>query len=309
MGSKWTLLPAFWIVGVMIGLVPVAGQQVTVSTPYNQVTDSFFEHTGTSWGVRGNDWFFQFGPGSPNNAAPPFGGFDPSAGATFGFGGRGGGFLGNFSQGSRRSFASVTPSLTVPNGGFGTISDVSVSPFVMGYIPVVGAFPIMPPSPVAPVFPPVAYVPPGQVSGHPAVLQALQNASDESMPSGPREIGAHVRKPAGEDRVAALPQEPSPAGAEGYVPTGGGPASSQTSSAARPALGVAEAKRLHEAEIAQQDAQARQFLERGRFAQADGKFSLARIYYRMVVRRASPSLRQEAVDLLASLPASDQTTD
>ena len=103
-------------------LPTLAQQQVTVSSPHSAVSDSFYEHTGTSWGAQGKNWFFQFGPpGNPNGAAPQFGGFSPSAGANFGFGfnggGMNGGFLGNLSQGSRRSFTSVTPSVTMPNGG------------------------------------------------------------------------------------------------------------------------------------------------------------------------------------------------
>ncbi len=305
MWSKRTFLPVLLSFLVSTCAVPLlAQQQVTVSSPHTAVSDSFFEHTGTSWGAQGKNWFFQFGPrGNPNGAAPQFGGFSPSAGANFGFGSGGGGFMGNFSQGSRRSFTSVTPSVTMQNGGAGMIMDTSVSPFVMGYVPVVGGYPMLvAPSPVQPMVPPAAYVPPGPVSGHPGVLQALQNASRESPPSRPHKAPAHVPKRA-DDEFAVVGPGPAAPGSSAAAGAGGRLDASQQSSAGRPAMGVAEARRMHQAEATQQDGDARRFMERGRLAQIDGKPSLARTYYRMAVNRASPSLRQEVLKHLASLPA------
>ena len=309
MRSKSILQRGILVVSGAICSLPALAQQVTVSTPLTAVSDSFFEHTGTSWGAQGKNWFFQFGPpGNPNGAAPQFGGFNPSAGANFGFGLNGGGFLGNFSQGSRRSFTSVTPSVTVPNGGVGMIMDASISPFVMGYIPVVGGFPIVAPPPMQPMLPPVAYVPPGQASGHPAVLQALQNVPNGLASSRPHVVGAHVPEPADDNLTLNRPGD-GPSAHSAAESTGRAPAVPLGSSADRPAMGLAEARSIHLAEIAQQDSEARQLLERGRYAQADGKLSLAGTYYRMVVRRASPELRQEALNLLASLPASKEDPD
>ena len=286
----------------------IAQQQVTVSSPHTAVSDSFFEHTGTSWGAQGKNWFFQFGPpGNPNNAAPQFGGFSPSAGANFGVGFNGGGvnggFLGNFSQGSRRSFTSVTPSVTVPNGGTGMIMDTSVSPFVMGYVPIVGGYPmVVAPPPIQPMVPQAAYVPPGPVSGHPGVLQALQNASKDKPPFDV--IEGEDRVPQDEDQEFRLVE---PVASNTETPPNDEPHSEATkvSSASRPMMGVDEAKRLRQAEASQRDVEARQFLERGRYAQADGKLNVARTYYRMAASRASPGLRQEVLNLLASLPSSD----
>ena len=306
MALRQTLFPAFLTVLAGVGAVPAVGQQqVTVSSPHTAVSDSFYEHTGTSWGARGKNWFFQFGPpGNPNGAAPQFGGFNPSAGANFGFGFNGGGFLGTLSQGSRRSFTSVTPSVTIPNGGTGMIMDTSISPFVMGYVPVVGGAPIVALPPMQPFVPPAAYIPPGQASGHPAVLQALQNVkdpppSDGSRPDAPRE------NPEDNDDFNLVAQRPEVSAQE---PIEGREVLSQGSSAERPSMSVAEARRLHAAETAEQDIQARQFLQRGRHAQEDGKLDLARTYYRMAVRRASPDLRQEALKLLASTAKSEESS-
>lgn len=297
---------AFFALFLLPFAVPaLAQQQATVGSPHTAVSDSFYEHTGTSWGVQGKNWFFQFGPpGNPNSAAPQFGGFSPSAGANLGFGfnggGVGGGFLGNFSQGSRRSFTSVTPSVTIPNGGTGMIMDTSVSPFVMGYVPIVGGFPIVAPPPVQPMIPPAAYVPPGPVSGHPGVLQALQRVSEGTSPTDPDTVQQAEPQ---SDGLTLLGTEQSVSERRA-----GQSETSSASSAARPVMGVAEAIRLREAEATEKDLEAGRFLERGRQAQADGKSDLARTYYRMAARRASAELRQEILDLLASLPATERST-
>jgi hypothetical protein len=120
---------------VLFLAAPLAcAQQVNVATPFNTAGSSYYEQFGTQWGLRGNGWFARFG----GPVAPPFGGFDPSAGASFGFGGRNG-FL-NFSaaQGSSTTFGSQTPMLTLPNGGTGFFADQSMRPFVTGIVPVVG---------------------------------------------------------------------------------------------------------------------------------------------------------------------------
>ncbi len=294
---------------LVVGLGAAAAQQVTVATPQTTVSDRFFEQMGSSWGLRGKNWFFQFGPpGNPNGAAPPFGGFDPSAGANFGlgFGGAGfnGGLLGNFSQGSRRSFTSTTPIVTVQNGVPGYVADASVSPFVIGYVPVVGGFPTL-----------GAFQPgvpqPSLVTGHPAVVEALQRVPDNTpIAPKPDVVGANVpNRPigappepdgdnaAGSGRLADLPDDPF----------SGRAAASAASSAAQPAISVAAAQRLREQEAADADSQARQFMERGRQAEMRGKPRLARTYYQMAVRRASGTSRDEAIARLAALPLPSDT--
>ncbi len=103
-------------IAVLYGTMPLAeAQQVTVGTPFNTAGSSYYEQFGVQWGLRGNGWFARFG----GPVAPPFGGFDPNAGASFGFGGRNG-FL-NFSagQGSSTTFGSQTPIGIVPVVGDG----------------------------------------------------------------------------------------------------------------------------------------------------------------------------------------------
>lgn len=129
-----------WFAGVVLVsgfiLEPAAGQNVTVGTPYNVVNDGFYEHFGINWGVRGRGFFFNSGSGG--SLAPQFGGYDPNADARLGFGGPNYFFNVSAGQGSRRSMISSTPMITMPNGGFGSIADSTMRPFVTGVVPVVG---------------------------------------------------------------------------------------------------------------------------------------------------------------------------
>jgi hypothetical protein len=75
---------------------------------------------------------------------PPVGGGDPAGDARFGFGVRGGNFgfnlVGAAGSGYSSSTNSVTPSITLPNGGTGSIFSGQQRPFVTGLVPVVGHF-------------------------------------------------------------------------------------------------------------------------------------------------------------------------
>jgi general secretion pathway protein D len=76
-------------------------------------------------------------------ATPVFGGVDPAAGANIGFA-----ILSDIeafffiraAQGNRRTNVMQAPKVTLFNGQFATVSDVSQSPFVISVIPVVGDF-------------------------------------------------------------------------------------------------------------------------------------------------------------------------
>lgn len=122
----------------------VDAQQVTVATPSTVGSAGFFEYFGVGFGMQhvGRDgmFFFRHGGGLP--ALPPFGGFDPSQATTFGIGGRSGDFGWNLNltalQGSSYQRSSITPMLTLENGGFGFLNDTYQQPFVIGFTPVVG---------------------------------------------------------------------------------------------------------------------------------------------------------------------------
>lgn len=318
--AAWT--EALLGLGCLVWATPDASaQQVTVTTPYASVSDSFFENMGTSFGLRGPNWSFSLF-GSPTQAAPQFGGFDPSAGASFGFGFGGGGvqgsFAGNFSQGSRRSLTSVAPSITLQNGVPGSISDTSQSPFVISYIPVVGGFPTV--GALLPAIPQPSYPYEGTVDGSSAVQQALRQARaqqrqpsagavgqiDNSQPQMPAlpaagaagaAPGGHDLVLGGGDKAAATADKPQDAASQKL-------AAAQSSLAGRPAMSVAEARRLHQAEQADERDEVLNYVRRAKAAEAAGKPNVAKIYYQMAVRRASTPLRQQIRARLSVLEAS-----
>lgn len=148
------LAVASWMVGTNC-----SAQNINVSGPVTTNSGSFFENNGVNFGFslpggRGNgSRVVGFGRGgvTPNlvfqngggGVVPPFGGFNPASGASFGFGragSNGGGFsLGlNLAQGSSRQSTTTTPSLTTQNGGGGTLFSGQVRPFATGIIPIVG---------------------------------------------------------------------------------------------------------------------------------------------------------------------------
>jgi len=123
-----------------------AGQdQVTVTAPFQSMSDSFSENFGIGFGFSGPGFFFN--NGGATSALAPFGP-PPTGGATFGGGGR----LGNArfgwnaiaSQGSSRTMVMEAPTLTMMNGSGGFFFSGSMRPFVMGFVPVVAANSISP---------------------------------------------------------------------------------------------------------------------------------------------------------------------
>jgi len=320
---------ARFLVAVLLALllaVPVVAQQATVGSPMNVVGDSFYENMNLNWGLNGPGWFFRFGGGG---ATPPFGGYDPNAGATFGWGFRhnniNGHFMGSMGQGYRQSLVSQAPSMTLSNGVPGYFGDSSISPFVVGFVPVVGAYPMTggfaPVSTWGPAVPPAAYS--GQAA-NPAVAEALERVRAKQaaleQPEGaigPKveaaqqrladRLGAKVNAAA--DRVAQAQDDlnlvaPAPrAEAPGNLRDASpGPALGDESSATRPAPSVAEARRLRDKEKVEADQQVAEYLERGRHAEATGKPAVARQYYQMAYRRASDAQKVEIRERILALP-------
>jgi len=278
---------------LIVALVPLGafGQQATIATPFHSLNDSFFEHIGTNWSFnwglrtgwysRGPDWDF---------------GINLWA-----------------AQGSRRSLVSQVPSVTLMNGQTGIFSDTSQSPFVIGFIPVVGGFPaygVLTPRMLPPPSMPIYQDLPG---GLMAVPDAAAVAPMESA-----RAQAHQRRP------AAAPQQPL-AAPEGEVPRmrpGAGQAqrlvqptsppglgqlrAAQQSSAGRPVPSVAEAARMHRLEQAAQQQKWQAMFERGLAAEQSGKTAVARIYYHTVAQRATGRLREEALRRLAALLEPEQ---
>jgi hypothetical protein len=251
--------------------MPLASaQQVKLDAPFHSVGHSYYEQVGVRWGLSGRNWFFNFGgPGPGAGVAPPFGGFDPNAGANFGVGFGGSGLNGFFNlsagQGSNTTMSSATPSVTVMNGQTGYFADVQQRPFVTGLVPVVGS-----PLVVPPVLPP--YAPPQ------SVLQERLQRLEAGEASGPR-TGERT--------------------ASDSSPAAGG------SSAERGDLSVAEIKAKKAAEKAGREAALAEeiavLLEKAQGKLDAGQASVAKAYLQMAARKASGEQRAEIERRIAEL--------
>jgi hypothetical protein len=291
-------------------------QQVTVGTPFHTLSDSFFEHNGVTWGGNWRGMNFSFGNASL--ASPQFGNFNPGAGLSTNYSINTKNFQANFllsfSQGYHQSSVTQAPSVTMMNGQTGTISDTSLTPFVISQIPVVGAFPIMPN--FSPVPPSMFSLPdPTIPRGNPRVQELLrtrlnQNADADDgaavqVPNGPQAPPARpnaVPRPVPNGNQVKVPQAaPAPAPAPAVDGHAARLAAAQASSAGRAAPSVAEARRMHEQEKAAGDGDTLALLERARAAEDDGKPGVARVYYQMVIRRADGEVKQQAQERLDAI--------
>jgi len=320
-----TLAIGCWVVLAGLAWFPgvLAAQQATVQTPLHTVGDSFYERIGLQWGLNFPGGFARFG--GPSVGVPPFGRFDPNAGLNFGLGFRGGnvnGFLnGAFAQGFQRSFVTQAPVLTLTNGVPGYVGDASISPFVVGSIPVVGGAPVFS-NPRLPTY--------SSGVGSDAVRQALQSVRS-GQPSGPvgqvanlphqeRQVGnlPHQQPQVGnlphqEPQVGNLPhQEPQvgnlphqePTAAPAKVPEDSSAerlAAAQASSAGQAAMSVAEARRLHAAELEAAQQEAQRYWQKGLAAEKEGSLASARIYYRLAAKRATGEFQKRILDRLETL--------
>ncbi len=121
-------------------------QQIHTSSPMHNLSDSFSESIGSSWGLSGKNWFLNVG-GGRTGMPPQFGNFSESGlktGFQFQKGGTSGYFNGWAHQNASRSNVTQIPSVTFMNGQGGYFQDVTDTPFVVSVIPVVGAFNTIP---------------------------------------------------------------------------------------------------------------------------------------------------------------------
>jgi hypothetical protein len=286
-----------------------AAQQMTIHTPFRSAGDSFFEQSGISWSGNYRGINFSFGGGAL--AVPPFGGAQPNAGLSTNFSvlGKDGqiNFAMNYGAGYRQSFTSQTPSVTIMNGQTGSISDTSQTPFVIGVIPVVGAFQQFNP----PVMPQV--LPPADPTGMDARVQAMmqaradaQNQAD-AQAAAQAQAGGPVRPlPAPQRQNNLAPRINKPADPAPAAPDPGDVAAerlnaAQQSTAGRPAPSVAEAKRMRQQERAAADGELSALMIRAQALEEDGKPSVAKIYYQRIAKHASGELQQQAKQKLYEL--------
>jgi len=281
----------------------VSAQYSQVTAPFHTVNDSFFERIGVGFGfdLRGGNPGAHGGPsgviglnplGQPTangnipfrqggfgSALPPFGGHDAGSDANLGFAmsGDNGGMFFNFAagQGSDRSFVTQAPTIVIPNGGQGTIIDTTQRPFVTGFIPVVGG-----------LRPPYYPAPGALLSGapHPALAQIQRLTADQQA--------RHVAQLVAEGKANRATQERA-AGAAGQPDA--------RSTATRGDFSVADIRAARATEAQQEDRELAGWIERARGAEAAGKTSVAKIYYKMAARRAEGDQRQELLKKVKQL--------
>jgi hypothetical protein len=274
-------------------------QQVATQVRFNTTNDSFFERIGVGFGfnIKGGNGIVGLGPdgqptptgdiqfrqGGAQSAVPPFGGYDPASDGTLGFAvdGSEGSMLFNFfgGQGSTRTSVTQAPVVVIPNGGQGTISDTSQTPFVTGVIPVVGA-----PNMRALT----GYgLPP--VDNRGALQARLEQAKFEEL----HRLSASQPTRTAQPHAA---REEAPA-----IHSGGGGSAGGPSSADRGDLSVADIRRSQAAGDTSEDRELAALIERGRGAEAAGKRNVAKLYYQQAARRASGEQKQELLQKVREL--------
>lgn len=309
----------WWIAAALFAAAAPQGAQAQMShnsTPFGAGHSSFFERIGTSWGASGKNWHFDVGGGGAPQS--PFGGGAnaPNAGASGGFAVIGpkarGYFTWEASQGSNNTYTNQTPSVTTLNGYPGFVADVSQSPFVVSVVPVVGAGGV--PAVAIPQYTSQEeYEDLGTANTilgrarrgelPPKLASALRKAyAQPGDPDPSAQPQARAEAPAVAAPQAAGQQPPLQVRPRAASPAagnfGGGEVGPSTADA--PAESLAAIRARKGAPI-DPDADARGLLEKGRAAQADGKWGAARIYYQMAVKQASSEpLRQEARTLLSA---------
>ncbi|HEY2881471.1 MAG TPA: hypothetical protein VGJ15_03545 [Pirellulales bacterium] len=289
--STW--LPLIATIGLLTAGVSARAQQATITTPMQGVSDSFFENTGVGFSLSGRNWFFNNG-GGVNAAAPPFGNFDPNAGANLGFGLRfpgGTGFL-NFgaAQGSSRSISSVAPSVTVMDGATGTFAAGTLQPFVVGFIPVVG-----------------------NGGGAAGIISGPYPTSLPPLPSfgiGPTMLderlarireGGGFKFSSGQNSSGAIALATHDNAAAANDPVAVKLAAAKTSSAGQPAAGLQQIRQQQTAADDATSKEAQSLLKQGREAQAVGKLQVARIFYQQAAKRATGKLLEDVQEAQRSL--------
>jgi hypothetical protein len=301
--------------GVAVALLAETGQaqQVTVGTPFRTLQDHFFENNSINW--SGNYRGFTFSFGAPGLSTPQFGSPEPGAGLTtnFAFVGKNGQINFNVAmgQGYTQSATTQVPSVTIMNGQQGTISDTSLTPYVISVIPVVGGFPEQLP-PVAGFEPPDPRIDAMMRAHADAEQAAAAQAAAAKVggmlpptPQRPNNLAPQRTTKVDADPMASDQEKPAEANRRRAVAEGQAIAyqlsAAQDSTAGRPAVSVAEAKRLRKQELAKDYNELAAMMERAEALEEDGQPRVAKIYYQQIAQRATGELQQKARDRLYEL--------
>lgn len=302
--------PITWVL-MSLGIFSAAaalGQQVQITTPYHSINDSFYENFGVGW--RGIDrmgpnggWFFN-GPRA-NSALPPFGGHDPSADSSFGFRMGPVGFNMLASQGSNRSHVMQAPTIVIPNGGSGYLFDGSVTPFVMGVVPVVGGGGAAISSSMSvpmPIAAPVTTSPLAERLERMRYMERMQASQAADMPPARPAANAGQR---GAEPAAAADDAPLVLKQGRLIdPAAEAPAAQATrpgSTAERGDLSVQEIRQAHAAADAARSHEVLVLIELARGKEIEGKPDQAKIYYQQAATRAEGKLKQQLSEKIQSL--------
>ena len=308
-----TTLTAGVIVTLVAVAIPSRAQQVTVGTRFHTLQDQFFENNTVSWSGNYRGISFSFN-GAAALSKPQFGSPDPTVGlgTNFAIVGKDGriNFATNFAQGYKQSLVSQTPSVTLMNGQTGYVSDTSQTPFVISVIPVVGAFPVAPqPFQQVPAIDPNAVDPRldaivqahADAQARAAAQEAAQAQAGGPIPPLPQQQRPNNMAPQHDKQAKGpdlMPAPPDPGEAAGQRLN-----AAQESTAGRPALSVAEAKRLHQQEQAAANGEMAALMERARTLEEDGQPNVAKIYYQRIAKHASGDLQRQARTRLYELQA------
>lgn len=281
-------------------------QYSTIGTPFNNVSDNWYERQGVNFGFqlggtrgvnpnsdRARGVFglsptggftpnINFSQGSARSAVPPFGGYDPGAEAHLGFAvrnGNGSGFnLGLFGgKGNTRTFTNTTPRITVPNGVPGQIFDGRMTPFVTGITPIVGSgLPFSPATDIGGAAAGIRQVSPIEI--------ALRRMQEEMGMTPNQENWGEIYQRYQEEKFA---ESPAPKASPVY----------QESTASSADLSVAEIKRRRqakqEAEAAKLDLEIENMVAKVKSAIAEEKYGVARVTLSQAMRKATGQRRKE----------------
>jgi len=287
----------FACITLWVGLA--AAQQTTIGTPFHTTNNSFFENIGGGFGftIRGTPGAFppadrargviginpagqlqpNIGFNFNNPAGLPVGGGGGAAG-----GGAGGGFgiLGpggsaffnfNASQGASSFIGSQTPMVTTMNGATGTFSDTTQRPFVIGFVPVVGAGGPQDPSGIF-----------NSSAAAPTYGTPLQEKLDRLRQgdSGRPRVGAPAASSGGSMAVAPPVNLAGDANVARLQ-------SAQSSSAGQAADSLRSIANQQAAADTARERELADLIDQAQAAEASGKLKVARVLYEQAARRAT----------------------
>jgi hypothetical protein len=282
-------------------------QQVTVQTPLQNNSATFFEQSSVGWSMNGPGFFARFG--NPGLSRPPFGGFVPNAGLTTGFAINGGGFNTNFnfdfSQGSSYSSVTQAPVITLTNGVPGFLIAGQQRNFVTGLVPVVGnggGFFYVPSTswqpagyfngfnpgygpalmPTAPASPIAGRLQNGEftMQNGRVVAPGDRGNEAESRDNLPPPLPRDLARPSVTSATAVRQQQIERKAAELAV-------------SGRSATDRSKAGTAPRSDAASNRETARRYLDRARQAESSGQPSTALIYYRLAAKHADAALQSE----------------